>query len=325
MIDCANSVMSQTSAGIWDSVEDLLADSTNWRSTITLSKSHKSLSDKDIKDITNDFGEILDGIFLLKAVSNVSTSDKPGLVFPFASNNPLSDLELDGIRVSSKAEGTGGTPSIQPLVEEIAKVDDQYLIDNGIGLTKDEQEVKDMFNYVSNNLKRGAYLDSIETYLYFAEQLEVKGEADKEVLSRLNYLRKNITGGISKSFVVDFLDSLTPDKREKWVNDYWKETGFANKKKIDYSQKGNDLIGTVYYPLATEVVNLLNKYYSEALTHLVRKFIVYKQVYLKVDAKKDPDTLSFSGISSRYVPKVIFSARASTKNWNAGMGFEFAS
>jgi hypothetical protein len=142
------------------------------------------------------------------------------------------------------------------------------------------------------------------------------------VLKRLDYLQNKIGKDLSKDSVISYLDGLSFDEKKSFIEDYWKNTGFAAKNAPKFEKEGKDLIATIYYPLAVDVVKALNNEYSNSLTSLVRKFIEYKQVYLSINAKKNPDALTFSGISSRYVPEVKFYARASSNTWNAGLGFE---
>jgi hypothetical protein len=326
MISCVEAVLSNAEIK-WANVTALLDDSSNWSTSyFSLGQEHGGLENEDKKDIINDFGEILDGIYLLKAVADVKTSTDTslnGVIFPGKSNEPLADISLDGAKISSKAEKGGGRPSIQPLVEIISSAKPAALSGKGVGLTEDEVELMNMFNHVNAELRSGQWLDSVEVYLYFARIMTPK--VAPLAITRLNYLEKVIGKDLSKSAIVNYFDKtlVTPQEKQKFIEAYWTKTGFKAKKPPNYADKGNDLIATVYYPLASEVVEALNTHYGIALTNLVRKFVLYKQVYLGIDVKQDPDALKISGISSKYVPEVKFYARASSNAWNAGMGFEW--
>ena len=329
MIDCVESVLAKEFAEKWDDANALLADPGNWsRPIIELSKAHEGLSSGDINDIVNDFGELLDGIFLLNTVKNVTAGydeSLHGLIFPRGSNYPLADILLDGVRISSKAEKGGGRPSLQPIIEEIAGITPGIMHSKGISLTPEELELKNIFDHINKELKAGQWLDSVEVYLYFARQLANIPKympAPAIIQERLDYLEGSIGADISRPSVIAFLDSMTAGEKKIWLEKYWKDTGFKIKKAINYKDAGKDLIAAIYYPLAGEVVDVLNNWYGAALTALVRKFVSYKQIYLGIDAKQDPDTLRFSGISSAVIPSVKFVARASASNWNAGIGFE---
>lgn len=331
MIDCVQSVkdMAISDKEMWDNAKALLADKTNWsRPDVKLSKTHKGLSLGDINDIVNDFGELLDGIFLLKSVKDIKIGEDPGLyglTFPSASNFPLADILLNGIRVSSKAEKGGGRPSLQPVIEEIAKITPTAMHDEGISLTAKELALKNMFDHINEKLKVGKWFDSVEVYIYFAQQLAALQNKDGTpviINKRLKYLNDKIGADLSRPSIIQFLDGMNAKEKEIWLETYWKDTDFKIKKAIDFKEEGKDLIAAIYYPFAVEVVEWLNDYHGDDLTSLIRSFVSYSQIYLGIDAKQNPDTLRFSGISSVYVPFVRFVARASASDWNAGIGFE---
>lgn len=332
MIDCVQSVLSGSKdfKPKWANANALLADETNWsRPEVKLSKAHAGLSTSDINDIVNDFGELLDGIFLLNTVTDVkmpgTDTSLQGLTFPKGSNYPLADILLDGIRVSSKAESGGGRPSLQPIIEEIAQITPGAMEAKGISLPEKELALKTMFDHIKDKLKVGQWFDSVEVYIYFAEQLDALRDGENNpviVNARLKYLKDNIGADLSRPSVIAFLDGMSAKEKETWVEKYWADTKFKAKKAIDYNKDGKDLIATIYYPFAVEVVQWLNDYHGDDLTSLIRRFVSYSQIYLGIDAKQNPDTLVFSGISSVYVPFARFVARASASDWNAGIGFE---
>jgi hypothetical protein len=332
MIDCVESVLlgSKDFEPKWENAGKLLADPGNWsRPAIKLKKEHPGLTPGDIKDIVNDFGELLDGIFLLNTVtdlrSNKSDPKLQGLIFPEGSNYPLADILLDGIRVSSKAEKGGGRPSLQPVIEEIASVTPGKMHSEGIALEPKELELKNMFDHINKELKVGQWFDSVEVYLYFAKQLAALQNDDGTpviIIKRLKYLEDRIGADLSRPSVIAFLDSMTASEKEIWLEKYWKDTGFKIKKAVKYTDEGKDLIAAIYYPFAVEVVDWLNNHHGADLTGLIKRFVSYKQIYLGIDAKQNPDMLVFSGISSIVIPAARFVARASASDWNAGIGFE---
>lgn len=337
LYDCATTVLNQTEVGKWGDVNVLMAQKGKWASVeYKLNDEHSAVPDADKKDIVNDFGEVLDAVYLLKAVTNVKTTENPGLSFPKGSNNPLSDILLDGVRISCKSEKQGGKPSIQPVVEESIsryKAGTWNGKEEGVTLTPKEEELLNMFKAVDALKKVGQWLNSIDVYLYFAEAMNPKMEQLAPLaLKRLNYLKSKIPGGLKKDNVIKYFEDTlkTPAKKEAFIKEYFKATGFkATKDELDYSGSALDMIAPIYYPLATEVVVALNKYFGPTseepgvFTTVMRKFISYHQLYLGISAKADPDTIRISGVSSHEVPRVEFYARASSNKWNAGMGFEW--
>jgi hypothetical protein len=329
LLDCAQTVMDKTKPK-WNDVNDLLAVQEKWTSgDLSLSNEHPKISGEDKKDLVNDFGEVLDAVYLLSSIKKLDANSDPtlyGLQFPSASNEALADILVDGVRISAKSEKKGGKPSIQPVIAEAIQQNPSDKKAQGISLSSEETELLEMFKHVNSQLKVGQWYDSVEVYLYFAEQMSPR--MAPIVMKRLEHLKGVIGEDLSKACVVNYLDETlkTPAKKKEFIEEYWKATGFNAKKKPNYNKKGLDLIAAVYYPLAVEVVDALNKSYGgtdKALTGLIRKYVLYKQMYLGIDVKSEPDVIRISGVSSMYVPSVEFYARASSNTWNAGLGFEW--
>ena len=280
--------------------------------------------EKSRRNLVNDFGEVLDGIYILKAVGNLKGVP---LIFPIAGNEALADLYVDPWAISSKAKKGGGSPSINALVSAVKahsvkgkkfKGDDR------------EQELYDLL-YEFSQILKGKILPVIKSYILASNTLmdnglmkrsgyefflqgrppfkgQKFGKLDKDLLDR-NYIQQ---------WLEDFA-SQDPVGFDKWMSLYRKKTGFTGGKMTAQEFNKNQNPSAFFYPMAVETANILNAHYKEALKGLINKLLVVKQMYLGIDIKRDEITIRST--SSNTITGAIFKARGSAANFNAGLAY----
>lgn len=287
---------------------------------INISKNFR-LDKKTLANITNDFGEVLDAIYLLKTIQKF---DK-GLEFPSSESEGLSDMWVDGWNVSAKASKGGGKPSIDALVKLISTMDEQ-----GKEISFDTPEESDLYNmlYELSLLKgRKSTLPTVESYTLIAKKLIDNGKLkDSGFEYMINFL--NIRLGLDPIHRKTLLDALSREgkKDEKalseFFSNYFLKCNFEPAKEFDvksFIKMPKKFEGIVYYPMAVEIARCLNENYSESLVNLINKILVVKQMYLNINLTNE--TIEFTSTSSDSIKNAKFNARGSSVQFNAGLGF----
>ena len=282
--------------------------------TIKLSSNH-NIDVKSLNNIVNDYGEILDGVYLLTVIKDIGS----GLEFPSAQNEALSDLWVDGWNVSSKAAKGGGRPGIDAIVKACS-----IHANSGLDLSLNQTETE-LYNILldMDKLRKGNQLPSVEVYIQIANTLMNSGKMKNSGFEYFLKTSGNSANVLKRSDILSFIMELAkdPDQYNKFFKEFWSKCGTAPTKpespeNIIKQKKGDEF----YYPFAVEVVNNLNTWYRGDLATVINKLLVVKQMYLTIDLRND--LIKFLGTSSGTIPMAKFVARGSSSTFNAGLGYE---
>lgn len=275
------------------------------------------IDERSRRNIINDFGEVLDGVYIMKTVKDLGTS----LVFPASGNEALADLYIEPWAISAKAKKGGGKPSINALVNVCA---DNHAKGDKLNTTDTrEQELYDLLIKFSSILK-GRTLPTVESYIMAGNMLIANG-----LLKNSGYEFFVKTSGLNpetmdRKDIMTWLQAFaTKDAKtfDKFIIDYRKATGVNPKDKMTAESFLADPIGDgFYYPFAVEIARALNDNYANALRVLINKFLVVKQMYFGIDIKRN--VISIRSTSSNTIKAAKFMARGSAKNFNAGLAYE---
>jgi hypothetical protein len=291
------------------------------------------IDDKILRNIVNDFGEVLDGVYLSTIIKDLGT----GLYFPVAGNELLQDLVVDEWSVSSKAEKGGGRPSIAGLINKCV-VFEKERIKRGLPQDSDP-ELQELMNIMlrlnEKDVMRGSKLDAVKGYTVFAQKFHQNGTIPPDgCYSRLlkageKYKIHNFGNSeknpATREQIVELMVSMAKDRTwDSWLKDYMASgDGTTAKKDIpkseDIIKQASKYIGFIMYPLSKEIVKILNTTYEKKMTELANKVLTVKQVYLSIDITKD--TISYKAVSSSSVKRVDFVYRGSSTTFNQGLGF----
>jgi hypothetical protein len=282
--------------------------------TIKLSSNH-SIDAKSLNNIVNDYGEILDGVYLLSVIKDIGN----GLEFPSAQNEALSDLWVDGWNVSSKAAKGGGRPGIDAIVKACA-----IHANSGLDLALNTSETE-LYNILLDidKLRKGNQLPSVDVYIQIANTLMKSGKMENSGFEYFLKTSGNSIDDLKRADILSFIIELAedPEGYNQFFKEFWLKCGTAPTKpespeNIIKHKKGDEF----YYPFAVEVVNNLNKWYRGDLAIIINKLLVVKQMYLTIDLRND--LIKFLGTSSGTIPMARFVARGSSSMFNAGLGYE---
>ena len=276
-----------------------------------------NIDERSLRNIINDFGEVLDGVYIVKTVKNLGTS----LVFPGSGNEALADLYVEPWAISSKAKKGGGKPSINALVS-VCK--DNAAAGNKLNAADvREQELYDMMISFGNIIK-GNKLPTVESYILAANVLIKNGLMKNSGFEYFLEVSGLDINNIDRTDIMSFLESLAttdPEKFDAFILEYRKRTGVNPTQKMTAESFLKNPIGDgFYYPFAVEIAKILNNNYQEALKSLINKFLVVKQMYFGVDIKRN--TISIRSTSSDTIKAAAFMARGSAKTFNAGLAYE---
>lgn len=282
--------------------------------TIKLS-SNSNIDAKSLNNIVNDYGEILDGVYLLTVIKDIGS----GLEFPSAQNEALSDLWVDGWNVSSKAAKGGGRPGIDAIVKACA-----IHANSGLDLALSAGETE-LYNILlaMEDLKKGGKLPAVEIYIQIANTMMIAGKMQNSGFEYFLNESGNSATKLTRKDILSFVMELAkdPGKYDEFMSTFWSKCGTVPTKpespeNIIKHKKGDEF----YYPFAVEVVNNLNAYYRGDLATIINKLLVVKQMYLTIDLRND--IIKFIGTSSGTIPMAKFVARGSSSTFNAGLGYE---
>jgi hypothetical protein len=288
---------------------------------IEISKNFE-LDPKTLANITNDFGEVLDGIYLLKTIKKIEN----GLEFPSSESEGLSDIWVDEWNVSSKASKAAGKPSIDALVKAISSPAVQEM-----GVSFDTPEESDLYNmlFELSKLKGNkSTLPTVESYTLIGQKLIENGKLkDSGFEYMINFLNIRFTTKPihRKTLLLDFVKEGRKDEKElsKFFSTYFSKCKSSPSEMFDaaaFLKMPKKFEGAVYYPMAVEIARCLNENYGSALVKLINKFLVVKQMYLNINLTNE--TIEFIATSSDTITDAKFQARGSSKTFNAGLGYE---
>jgi hypothetical protein len=273
--------------------------------------------ERSMRNLVNDYGEVLDGIYILKTVKNLGNP----LVFPESGNEALADIYVSPWAISAKAKTGGGKPSINALVD----VANAHSVE-GKDLNpadKREQELYDLLLELGS-IKVGTKLKTVESYIAASNRLIGLGllkNSGYELFLKKSELNPDL---IDRNDMMQWLTDFAtndPSGFDKWIVEYVKATGVKPKDKLTAAKFLKNKRGDAfYYPFAVQVARVLNKYYKEALKSLINKLLVVKQMYFGIDINKN--VLTIRSTSSNTIKGAAFQARGSARTFNAGLGYE---
>jgi len=273
--------------------------------------------ERSMRNLVNDYGEVLDGIYILKTVKNLGNP----LVFPESGNEALADIYVSPWAISAKAKTGGGKPSINALVDVV----NAHSVE-GKDLNpadKREQELYDLLLGLGS-IKVGTKLKTVESYIAASNRLMGLGllkNSGYELFLKKSELNPDL---IDRNDMMQWLTDFAtndPSGFDKWIVEYVKATGVSPKDKLTAAKFLKDKRGDAfYYPFAVQVARVLNKYYKEALKGLINKLLVVKQMYFGIDINKN--VLTIRSTSSSTIKGAAFQARGSARTFNAGLGYE---
>jgi hypothetical protein len=275
-------------------------DSKNFSDFAALSSDLESLDPASLQNVINDFGEILDGIYVLSSVRNI----KDGLEFPEESNRPLLDIICDGYMISSKDVRGGGSPSAAPVIAAL----------NDPELTLDQGE-KDLASILTPIIGKGVY----EQYMSLADSLLSKkslssNSAYQHLLSVMGRSSRP-----SQSDLEKYLTNLSDDDYIKLVSELEAKSGRQAKKPALDAKKR---IGPVFVNITKECGDTLNKQYQEAFSSITTKVLSLKQIYLAIKIKDKK--MEFTSKSSDIMQAKFETSKSTPENpFNAGLSFKF--
>jgi|TARA_R110000782_G_scaffold3680_1_gene13293 hypothetical protein len=273
--------------------------------------------ERSMRNLVNDYGEVLDGIYILKTVKNLGNP----LVFPESGNEALADIYVSPWAISAKAKTGGGKPSINALVDVV----NAHSVE-GKDLNpadKREQELYDLLLELGS-IKVGTKLKTVESYIAASNRLMGLGllkNSGYELFLKKSELNPDL---IDRNDMMQWLTDFAtndPSGFDKWIVEYVKATGVKPKDKLTAAKFLKNKRGDAfYYPFAVQVARVLNKYYKEALKSLINKLLVVKQMYFGIDINKN--VLTIRSTSSNTIKGAAFQARGSARTFNAGLGYE---
>jgi hypothetical protein len=273
--------------------------------------------ERSMRNLVNDYGEVLDGIYILKTVKNLGNP----LVFPESGNEALADIYVSPWAISAKAKTGGGKPSINALVDVV----NAHSVE-GKDLNpadKREQELYDLLLELGS-IKVGTKLKTVESYIAASNRLIGLGllkNSGYELFLKKSELNPDL---IDRNDMMQWLTDFAtndPSGFDKWIVEYVKATGVKPKDKLTAAKFLKNKRGDAfYYPFAVQVARVLNKYYKEALKSLINKLLVVKQMYFGIDINKN--VLTIRSTSSNTIKGAAFQARGSARTFNAGLGYE---
>jgi hypothetical protein len=273
--------------------------------------------ERSMRNLVNDYGEVLDGIYILKTVKNLGNP----LVFPESGNEALADIYVSPWAISAKAKTGGGKPSINALVDVV----NAHSVE-GKDLNpadKREQELYDLLLELGS-IKVGTKLKTVESYIAASNRLIGLGllkNSGYELFLKKSELNPDL---IDRNDMMQWLTDFAtndPSGFDKWIVEYVKATGVKPKDKLTAAKFLKNKRGDAfYYPFAVQVARVLNKYYKEALKGLINKLLVVKQMYFGIDINKN--VLTIRSTSSNTIKGAAFQARGSARTFNAGLGYE---
>lgn len=302
----------------------------NISESINLDKYVKDIKQPDLmsmRNITNDFGEVLDGIYLL----NVIKSKKEPLIFPNGSE-ALADIYMGNWAFSSKAKGIGGKPSIGYL----SRVCYEFSISDTEFISEDKREIE-LFTILSDlgkNVNKTNSMPTIESYIIVANYLDKYGFMKGSAWSYFLKEAKLKPDTVTKNDIGKFLNNLAntnPKQFTKFTSNFFKLAGSVPTRDVlkewtpeKYIEAGKNapqpLDSPFYYTFSKSIEKILNKEYKKQLSLLINKFLVLKQIYFKIDIKKN--TLTLDSESSNTVSNSKFFARGSSNKYNGGLGYK---
>ena len=275
-------------------------ESKNHSDYVMLSSDLDGLDPSSLQNVVNDFGEVLDGIYILSSVRSI----KDGLEFPEESNRPLLDIICDGYMISSKDVRGGGSPSAAPIISAL----------QDSSLTLDEKE-KELASILTPLIGKGVY----EQYMSLADSLLSKKSLSSDSAYQHLLTAMGVSSSPSQSDLEKYLANLPEDDYVKLVADLEKKSGRQAKKPALDSKKR---IGPVFVNITKECGDTLNDRYQDAFSSVTTKVLSLKQIYLAIKVKDKK--MEFTSKSSDIMKAKFETSKSTPENpFNAGLSFKF--
>jgi len=195
-----------------------------------------NFSEKDLRTVTKDFGEILSSIWAQKAINFKNVT------FPSRSNEPLLDfygmkLKID-YPVSVKTKGGGGEVTIQNIVDILKKkknIDSKYI---------ENEHAAPIFKIVRENSVKDGIL-KLNQYL--------KTPAIRSLAKIMNSNPNSIT----VQSIERWVKNKSNEELTKILKPFWKIT--VRTKLSKRTLEGSDKLRFILGPLGEYIVNYLNE------------------------------------------------------------------
>lgn len=257
-----------------------------------------NLDTKSLQNLINDFGEVLDGIYVLSSVKNI----KLGLVFPDDANKPLLDIECDGYMISSKDIKGGGSPSADAIINSLKKGD--------IPLSEKE---KDLAAILLPSSGKSVY----DQYMMIASSLfdrkYLKDSAYEYLLNKMNIRSYPNANDLEK-----YLNNLDEKEYDELITEIYKRSGRG----IAADNKNAKRLGSVFVNITKECGDSLNNNFQEVFSSITTKVVSLKQIYMTIELSKD--SLKFISKSSDKMEAKFDSSKSTPNNpFNAKLSFKF--
>ena len=299
----------------YDDILALAKADTDYEIPYDFSKWGDSIDKISIANVAKDFGEVLGGILTFNLLKKVDS----GLIFPGKSNEAVVDFKFDNLNISSKAGSNGGKASASGFlrkVKEIQASENWKLSNEESRLEKEfndiilakQSEPKNSIYYggsgsgtYSNTVKLfNLHLDRKSAWHYWISESGMSAHnSNRDSLFQsfidlrdMNKLHKTLKGYANKiggfgsmggrTNAAKFTEKLVNAKNEKAASDVL-DSVLKDNKKDSYDA----IIGLIMYGCSKQLVDALNNKFGDVLTGMINKAIGAKQLYLKVNIKKD--------------------------------------
>jgi len=314
MNELVDTVSNYKPSSTFNDVLGLAASDNDYEIPYDFGKWGDSIDKISIANIAKDFGEVLGGILTFNLIKNVDS----GLIFPAASNEAVVDFKFDNLNISSKA-GKGGKASASGFLKKVksAQESEKWTLSpeektlektfNDIVLAK-QSEPKNSIYYsgsgsgtYSNTVKLfNLHLDNRSAWQYWVSESRMSANnsnrdalfqsfVDLRDMGKLHVTLKGYAkkiGGFGslggKTKAAQFTKDLVNAKNEKEISEVL-DSVLKDNNKDSYDA----VIGLIMYGCSKELVNTLNAKFADTLTGMINKAIGAKQLYLKVNIKKN--------------------------------------
>lgn len=226
------------------------------------------LSDKDLDNFFNDFGEVLSGVFMLFAFKNNNAS----LEFPEGGNNPFADfyINIGKTKYSFSAKHDGGAAcSIKNFTQ------------------KSLENTKDIFD-IFNNEKNSVIDTIIQLANFYKDKKDINNSKNK-LNELLNYMysivpnKETPNNKFTKDLFTEFRDKISDDKINDYIllDKYFEILNYKSKQdknKINYTK--TDFL---LYPLKSFLCKVLNmdKPFIDNIHDNCKELNDHYQIYIK--------------------------------------------
>lgn len=275
--------------------------SMSYAQNVSVGKLTSDLDPRSLQNVINDFGEVLDGIFILALVETFVE----GLSFPLEPNKPLLDIECDKYMISSKDATKGGKPSAATILDAMKNT-------KALALT-DKEEI-DLCSILSPTPAMSTW----DQYIHVADALQQRGHLKDSAYQVLIDAMK-IKGKPTIEAAEEYVKNLSDNEYTNLVDSMAQKANRTFKEPVLKVRKGFSEIGPAFVNISKEVGDALNANYQDQFSSVVTKIISLKQIYLKIRFRdenlefvaKASQSMKAKFDTSKSAPKLPFNARIS--------------